>query len=66
MTDIFSECTSSSILIPDISRWNASNVINMSYAFYRCSSLSCLPDISNWDTFNVVYMNHMFYNCSLS
>ena len=39
------------------------NIINMSYMFYECLSLSSLPDISNWNTSNVTEMNSMFYNC---
>ena len=40
------------------------NVTDMSYMFYGCSSLISLPDISNWDTKNVTDMNLMFYECS--
>ena len=29
------------------------NIINMSYMFCRCSSLSSLPDISKWNTKNI-------------
>ena len=42
---MFSECSLLSLL-PDISKWNTSNVNNMSGMFYECSSLSLLPDIS--------------------
>ena len=37
---------------------------NLSYMFYRCSSLSSLPDISNWNTTNVNNMSDMFLGCS--
>ena len=40
------------------------NVTNMSYMFYKCSSLSSLPDISKWNTSNVTDMRGMFSNCS--
>ena len=40
------------------------NVIDMSYMFCECSSLSSLPDISKWNTNNVTNMSEMFYNCS--
>ena len=40
------------------------NVIDMSYMFYGCSSLSSLPDISKWNTNRVRYMSYMFYGCS--
>ena len=32
--------------LPDISKWNTSNVINMSYMFSGCTSLNSLPDIA--------------------
>ena len=62
MNAIFSNC-SSLLLLPDISKWDTSNVIDMSKTFYNCSSLLLLPDISKWDTSNVIDMNKMFYNC---
>ena len=39
-----------------------SNVTDMGYMFYNCSSLTQL-DVSNWDTGNVKSMDYMFYNC---
>ena len=38
--------------LPDISKWNLSNVNNISGLFFNCSSLISLPDISQWDLFN--------------
>ena len=49
--------------LPDISKWNTSNITNMSYLFYWCS-LPSLPDISTWDTSNVINMSYMFYWCN--
>ena len=44
----------------DISRWNVSNVKNMSHMF----SISAFDgDISNWDVSNVTAMNSMFEYC---
>ena len=40
------------------------NVTDMSYMFYGCSSLISLPDISKWDTKNVTNMSDMFNGCS--
>ena len=37
----------------DISKWDTSNVNDMSYMFDGCESLNSLPDISKWDTSNV-------------
>ena len=47
--------------IPDISKWNTSNVINMSYMFNQCKDI---PDISKWNTSNVINMSYMFYECN--
>ena len=33
--------------IPDISKWDITNVHDLSYLFYGCSSLKSLPDIPN-------------------
>ena len=49
MSYIFSKC-SSLLTLPDLSKWNTNNVIDMSYMFLECSSLSSLPDISKWNS----------------
>ena len=41
---------------------NTSNIIDMNYMFYNCSSLK-LIDFSNFDTSKVSKMQYMFYNC---
>ena len=41
---MFSECYSL-ISLPDISKWNTSNVENMRYMFSGSNSLISLPDI---------------------
>ena len=38
--------------LPDISKWNTSNMINISYLFCECISLDKLPNISKWTTTN--------------
>ena len=60
---LFYECSSLKSL-PDISKWNTNNVIDMSLLFCKCSSLELLPDISKCDTNNVTNMNGLFYGCS--
>ena len=60
MSYMFYGCSSLSSL-PDISKWNFNNVIDMSYMFYGCSSLSSLPDISKWNTNNVTDMSYIFF-----
>ena len=46
MSHMFNGCRSLKSL-PDISKWDTKNVINMSYIFSDCNSLNNLPDISN-------------------
>ena len=41
-----------------------SNITDMSYIFYKCSSLISLPGVSRFDTKNVTNMNYLFYGCS--
>ena len=47
----------------DLSKWDTSNVTNMSYMFDRCYALESL-DVSSWDTLSVTDMWRMFCNCS--
>jgi len=39
-------------------------IINMSFMFAECSSLSSLPNISEWNTNDVTDMSCMFAQCS--
>jgi surface protein len=59
---LFSGCSSLTSL-PDISKWNIENAVNIYGLFSGCSSLNSLPDISKWDTKNVTNMRDMFYGC---
>ena len=45
---MFSRCYSLEYL-PDISKWNTSNVEFIDYIFEGCKALKSLPDISKWD-----------------
>ena len=63
MREMFSFCNSL-ISLPDISKWNTSNVYNMNGMFSFCNSLISLPDISKWDTSNVKNMVGMFSKCN--
>ena len=45
----------------DISKWDVSNVKDMSYMFWGCKLFN--QDISNWDVSNVTDMTCMFSNC---
>ena len=49
MSAIFSGCSKLKSL-PDISKWNTGNVINMKSLFSGCNSLTSIPDIGNWNT----------------
>jgi len=39
-------CNNCGFMVPDISKWNTSQVNNMKGLFQGCSSLTELPDIS--------------------
>ena len=52
MNGLFAGCSSLKEL-PDISKWNLSNVKDISNLFSGCSSLEKLPDISKWNTDNI-------------
>ena len=45
----------------DISRWDVSNVENMSYMFQHCNHFNC--DLSRWDVSTVFDMVSMFFGC---
>ena len=62
MSYMFYAC-SSLISLPDISKWDTSNVKDMHSLFYKCISLKSLPNISNWNTKNVTDMSYMLDGC---
>ena len=47
----------------NISKWDVSNVTDMSFMFYDCKSFN--QDISNWDVSNVKSNKYMFLNCPI-
>ena len=47
----------------DISKWNVSNVKNMSYMFTSCLSFN--KDISSWDVSEVKKIGKIFYSCPI-
>ena len=61
---MFYECCSLRVL-PDISKWDTSQVTNMSNMFAKCSSLSNKPDISQSNMSNVNNISNMFKECQL-
>ena len=46
----------------DISRWNVSNTINMSWMFHKSMFNH---DISGWDVSNVKYYDEIFDGCMI-
>ena len=46
MAYLFSNCKSL-ISLPDLSKWDTSNVDNMRHMFEKCMSLKSLPDMSH-------------------
>ena len=64
ISQLFGNCKLLSKL-PDISKWDISNVKNTYALFRRCINLSHLPDISNWKTRNVTNMRNLFRKCRL-
>ena len=40
------------------------NIIDISYMFSGCSSLSNLSNFSKWNTFNITKMKRVFYDCA--
>ena len=63
MNSVFNGC-SSLISLPDISKWNTSDVVSKNKSFNDCSSLNSLSDISKWNTENVENLSYSFRNCS--
>ena len=58
---MFTHCPISEI--PDISKWDVSNILNMSYMFSGCIKLTAFPNIFNWEIKNHANMRGIFYNC---
>jgi surface protein len=52
--------------IPDISKWNITNVKNISNIFLNCSSLISIPNISKWDFSNVENKDKIISESNLS
>ena len=63
MSFMFCEC-SSLLDLPDISKFNTSNVTDIRFIFYNCTSLESLPDISKLNTSNIKIMECIFKDCS--
>ena len=55
---LFKNCLSLQSL-PDISKWNIKNVVNINNIFKGCSSLFSFPDISKWNFHNITDKNNI-------
>ena len=51
---MFYKCNSL-ISLPDISKWNTTNVNDMSWMFYGCNSLISLPDFYMLNKYKKIY-----------
>ena len=51
------------VSLPDKSKWNAFNNMDMKYAFYKSLSLSSLPDISKFKYSKINLKKDMFAEC---
>jgi surface protein len=60
---MFYKCKSL-LFLPDISKFDTSNIVNMNDMFCECSSLIFLSDISKWNTSKLERTAEMFYGCS--
>ena len=59
---MFSGCNSL-ISLPNISKWDTKNVIDMRFMFNNCSSLISFPDISKWELNKNLKKDKMFVGC---
>jgi len=62
---MFNGC-SSLIRMPDISRWEVSNVINADHIFDYCKSLINFPDISKWNFNKEIKKENIFGKSAFS
>ena len=60
---MFSGCLSL-ISLPDISKWDISNIKNIRGMFFYCSSLKYIDDISKWRTNKITDLCGVFQYCS--
>jgi surface protein len=50
--------------LPDISKWNIENILDLSHLFDGCLALQSLPNISKWKTNNVINIGGMLSECN--
>ena len=59
MSNFFENCNSLTV-IPNISKWNFKNVIDISRMFYNCNSLISLPEINFLTKYHFKKMDNIF------
>jgi surface protein len=47
--------------LPDLSKWDINNTINISWIFSGCSSLTYLPNISKWNNYKANKTESLFF-----
>ena len=60
--EIFMDCKQL-ISLPDLSKWDTSQVTNIENLFNGCSSLTSINCIYGWNTKNIVKMNGFIRDC---
>ena len=63
MNFMFCDCEKLTSL-PDISKWDVSNVSSMSKMFENCSSLESFPNLSKWKIKKELQKIDMFKGCN--
>ena len=56
---MFSQCIKLKYL-PDLSKWDTTNVEDMAYTFVKCPGLISLPDLSKWNMSKVTDISYIF------
>ena len=60
MSRMFFQCKSL-IYLPDLSKWDTSNVTEMDGKLECCDSLISIPGLSQWNTCKVTDMHPFFF-----
>ena len=58
VTTIVSIFQNSNKVVPDVSSWDTSNIVDMRFAFAGAASAN--PDVSGWDTSQVTDISSLF------
>ena len=50
--------------LPDISKWDVSNLLFVISVFENCYSLKIMPDISKWTPNNILLIDDIYFGCT--